>query len=118
MIQIIDMALRKTVATAGPYSYNQLITFNIRIFNQGNVPLQNTKINDYIPSGYSYASGDNIGWTGAAPLVSYTYAPVINPGDSALVTINLRVQWQVVFHHGIIMLKFQKLEIIQTRLLM
>ncbi len=92
MIQIIDMALRKTVATAGPYSYNQLITFNIRIFNQGNVPLQNTKINDYIPSGYSYASGDNIGWTGAAPLVSYIYAPVINPGDSALVTINLRVQ--------------------------
>jgi uncharacterized repeat protein (TIGR01451 family) len=92
MIQIIDMALRKTVATAGPYSYNQLITFNIRIFNQGNVPLQNTKISDYIPSGYSYASGDNIGWTGAAPLVSYIYAPVINPGDSALVTINLRVQ--------------------------
>lgn len=91
MIQLIDMALRKTTATAGPYSYGQLITFNIRIYNQGSVPMQNTQVTDYVPAGFTYASADNPGWTGAAPSVNYVYAPSINPGDSAVITIKLRL---------------------------
>lgn len=90
-VPIIDMALKKVVATPAPYTYNQLIDFKIWIYNQGTVRMQNTKVNDYIPNGYTYTAADNIGWTGVAPIVNYTYAPVILPGDSAMITLKLRI---------------------------
>ncbi|MBK8152511.1 MAG: DUF11 domain-containing protein [Saprospiraceae bacterium] len=90
-VPIIDMALKKLVATAPPYTYGQLLDFTIRIYNQGTVIMQNTTVKDYIPSGYTYASADNPGWTGSAPMISFTYAPRINPGDSASITLKLRI---------------------------
>jgi len=63
-IEIVDMALTKTVATAGPYSVGDTIQFEIVVYNQGNIPMDSVVVNDYIPSGYTFdASGVNSAWT-------------------------------------------------------
>ncbi|MBK8736762.1 MAG: DUF11 domain-containing protein, partial [Saprospiraceae bacterium] len=53
MIEIFDLALRKTLTTASPYTYGQTHQYRIVVFNQGNVTAQNIVVNDYIPDGYS-----------------------------------------------------------------
>jgi len=90
-IEVIDVALKKELVTPTPYTYGQLLDFNIKIYNQGNVPLVNTKVEDHIPIGFSYSPADNPGWTGAYPEVSTVYAPKINPGQSTSVSIKLRL---------------------------
>ena len=66
LIQVFDLALRKTLATAAPYTYGQALTFNIEVINQGNTAASNIVISDYIPSGYSFSGGANPTWSGAA----------------------------------------------------
>ncbi|MBK7226354.1 MAG: DUF11 domain-containing protein [Saprospiraceae bacterium] len=90
-INVYDLALTKVVTTAGPYTYGQNINFRIRVYNQGTLPVSNTVVNDYIPVGYTYLSALNPAWTGVAPTVSYTYAPVVNPGDSFDVNLVLQL---------------------------
>jgi len=92
MINLYDLALRKVILTNGPYTLGQVIDFNISVYNQGTLPVKNVVVNDYIPVGYTYNAGDNAGvWTGAHPLVMHTYAPTLNPGDSFVVTLKLRL---------------------------
>ena len=91
-IEIIDLALRKTLVTAGPYAYGDLLQFNIEVFNQGNEPMRNTQITDYIPAGFTFNLADNPGWVGAAPNPTYVIAGPILPGTSQLITTYLRIQ--------------------------
>jgi uncharacterized repeat protein (TIGR01451 family) len=91
-IEIFDLALRKQLVTAGPYSYGDLLEFNITVFNQGNEAATNVRVTDYIPAGYAFNLADNPGWTGAAPNVNYVIAGPILPATSSLVKIYLRVQ--------------------------
>lgn len=49
-VPIFDLALKKYVITAPPYAYNQVITFGIKVFNQGNTTASDFEITDYIPS--------------------------------------------------------------------
>ncbi|MFN8338096.1 MAG: hypothetical protein U0T36_03675 [Saprospiraceae bacterium] len=90
-IEIFDLALRKQLVTAGPYSYGDLLEFNITVFNQGNEAATNVRVTDYIPAGYAFNLADNPGWTGAAPNVNYVIAGPILPATSSLVKIYLRV---------------------------
>ncbi|HMU05548.1 MAG TPA: DUF11 domain-containing protein, partial [Saprospiraceae bacterium] len=73
-IEIIDLALRKTLVTAGPYAYGDLLQFNIEVFNQGNEPMRNTQITDYIPAGYTFSAGDNPGWSASGANATYVIA--------------------------------------------
>ncbi|MEZ4909661.1 MAG: SdrD B-like domain-containing protein [Saprospiraceae bacterium] len=91
-IEIIDLALRKSLVTAGPYAYGDLLQFNIEVFNQGNEPMRNTQITDYIPAGFTFNLADNPGWTGAAPNPTYVIAGPLLPGASQMITTYLRVQ--------------------------
>lgn len=86
-IQVFDLALRKTLATAGPYTYGQTLTFEIEIFNQGNVTAQNIVISDYIPSGYTFAP--NNGWTGGPSVATLTIPGPLAVGDSTTVSLQL-----------------------------
>ena len=87
IIDIFDLALRKTVATPPDYAYGQTITFDIWVFNQGNLNAENIVVTDYIPEGYSY----NGGWNGAFP-APFTTIPAIPAGDSAMVSIDLTLE--------------------------
>ena len=46
---IVDLALKKEIITAAPYSYGQAVTFRITIENQGNETATNILISDYVP---------------------------------------------------------------------
>ncbi|MBL0100661.1 MAG: DUF11 domain-containing protein [Saprospiraceae bacterium] len=56
------------------------MTFNIEVFNQGNVTAQNIVVSDYIPSGYTFAA--NNGWTGGPSVITQTIAGPLAPGTS------------------------------------
>jgi uncharacterized repeat protein (TIGR01451 family) len=90
-IQVFDLALRKVLTTAGPYSYGQLLTFTIDVFNQGNVTAQNIVISDYLPAGYSFVT--NNGWTSAGPgLLQNTIAGPLAPGAFTTLTLQLTLE--------------------------
>ncbi|MBP6238077.1 MAG: DUF11 domain-containing protein [Saprospiraceae bacterium] len=90
VIEIFDLALQKRLVTTPPYSYGQTHTFEIEVFNQGNVPATNIIVKDYIPAGYSYVA--NNGWTGAYPNIQNTIAGPIAQGSSAVLTLELTLQ--------------------------
>ncbi|MBK7224392.1 MAG: DUF11 domain-containing protein [Saprospiraceae bacterium] len=90
-IDVYDLALRKVVTTPPTYTYGQNLNFRIRVYNQGTLPVTNTVVEDYIPVGYTYLSSLNPLWTGAAPTVSYTHVPVLNPGDSFEINLILQL---------------------------
>ncbi len=90
-IQVVDMALRKTLVTSPPYVYGQNLTFKIVLFNQGNVSLTNVKVKDYIPQGYQYlAINTTNGWN---PIdTTYLVTRVLRPLDSFEIFIQLKLQ--------------------------
>lgn len=65
LLQVYDLALKKELITPGPYSEGQELDFRIRVYNQGNIVIQDLIIEDFIPSGYSYDPLVNapLGWT-------------------------------------------------------
>ncbi|HNR08518.1 MAG TPA: SdrD B-like domain-containing protein, partial [Saprospiraceae bacterium] len=101
---VFDLALRKIVSPAtpgypGPYNINDLIRFDITIFNQGNIDADTVSIVDNLPAGLSFTAGDNTGlnWVAGpgANQVQRTLNMVggdtLNAGEDTTVSIFLRV---------------------------
>ncbi len=63
LVQVVDIALRKTTVTSGEYTYGQQVTFAIELVNQGIFDLYNVKVNDFIPCGFEYLADNNVGWS-------------------------------------------------------
>jgi len=61
------------------------------VFNQGTITATNIEVNDYIPDGYVFNAGDNPGWSGAAPTVTYTIAGPLAPGASTTIQLVLEL---------------------------
>jgi uncharacterized repeat protein (TIGR01451 family) len=55
---IFDLAINKAVATQGPFSLGQTITYNIQIQNQGEVDATSITIADYVPAGLILADNN------------------------------------------------------------
>ena len=90
-VRFIDGALRKTLLSNGPFTYGDIVTFEIEIFNQGAEPFT-AEIVDYIPNGLAYAATNNPFWTlDAATNYAYANIPSIDAGDSRVVTIDLEL---------------------------
>ena len=95
---IFDLALRKTVASQSDTPLipgTSTVTFNLRIFNQGDIAADSIEITDYIPAGLTLADG---AWTDtgatATRLLSVTnggLTAALAVGDSTDVTITLSV---------------------------
>ena len=93
--QVLNMALRKWVMNKKPYYLpGDTVPFTITLFNQGNVPVKNVTVNDYMPQGYVFTTGVgyNVGWTNNAGTLNYTYAPTLAPRDSVQLTLKLKIQ--------------------------
>ena len=90
-VEIVDLALRKQVVTAGPYAYGQDITFSIQVVNQGNVTMNQVEVTDHIPIGYSLAPG-NVGWTGVYPNIKKVIPGPLAPGSSLTTNLVLRLK--------------------------
>ena len=90
-INRFDMALRKTTNQISPVEIGDDVTFTITVFNQGNVPLQNIDVIDYIPQGLGLSPLDNNNWMNSGGDVVNTITSIVNPGDSTSIDITLRV---------------------------
>ena len=90
-LEIWDLALKKELVTAGPYTYGQSLTFRIKVFNQGSIAAHNIVVTDYIPTGYTFVGATNPNWTNTSPNVNRTIAGPLNPGDSTFVDIILTI---------------------------
>jgi len=65
MLQVYDLALKKELITPGPYSEGQELDFRIRVYNQGNIVIEDLILEDFVPEGYGYDPIVNapLGWT-------------------------------------------------------
>lgn len=89
-IAIYDLSLTKEVSVSQSYSIGDDITFFITVTNEGGESVQNIKIVDYLPCGYSFAP--HFGWTtNAAGLIENTYANVLDPGESVTLSLQLTI---------------------------
>ncbi|MBX2952434.1 MAG: DUF11 domain-containing protein [Leadbetterella sp.] len=81
--QIFDLALRKTIKGGGkdPVVYpGASITFEIEVFNQGNVTASNIQVTDYIPTGLTL---NDANWTAAGSKATLnTLIASLAPGAS------------------------------------
>ena len=84
-----DLALKKTVLTAGPYLANSDVTFTIKVYNQGACDATEVIVHDYIPTGFTLndANWDNT----ANAAVAVDTITTLAVGDSATLTITLRI---------------------------
>ncbi|MBK6815811.1 MAG: DUF11 domain-containing protein [Saprospiraceae bacterium] len=92
-LPIHDVALIKIRSGSGTVDIGDLITFEIRVYNQGNQSLDSLKVTDYIPAGYSFVS--NNGWTasGMNACLDTFLSPIdqVVPGDSISFFIDLTI---------------------------
>ncbi|WP_367916634.1 collagen-binding domain-containing protein [Leadbetterella sp. DM7] len=90
--QIFDLALRKTIKGGGknPVVYpGSSITFEIEVFNQGNVTASNIQVTDYIPAGLTLNDGN---WTaGGGKATLNTKIGTLAAGASTKVEITFTV---------------------------
>ncbi|MEZ4906441.1 MAG: hypothetical protein R2771_02090 [Saprospiraceae bacterium] len=62
-IRVLDLALIKTADVQAPFQYDQIIDFELTVFNQGNEIAHDITVVDYVPSGYIYLPHLNPNWT-------------------------------------------------------
>ncbi len=90
---VVDLALIKTVKELEPVVEGDDVCFTIEVYNQGNIPVANVLVNDYIPSGFLLSLNDQNGWVDVNPsLATNVIAGPINPLASQSVEIVLTVQ--------------------------
>ncbi|MEZ5030635.1 MAG: gliding motility-associated C-terminal domain-containing protein [Saprospiraceae bacterium] len=90
-VPVFDLALRKLPDFTGKVTVGDDIDFTITVFNQGNIPAANVSLVDYIPAGTGLSPNDANGWVANGNQATTLLAGPIAPGDSAQVTITLRV---------------------------
>ena len=93
---VFDLALRKTTAQTTPVTVGNDVDFEITIFNQGSMTAQLIEVIDYLPDGFDLSPNDTNGWTDNLDgTLSNSIAGPIAAGDSAKLTVTLRVNFSV-----------------------
>jgi uncharacterized repeat protein (TIGR01451 family) len=85
---IFDLAIRKDLIGTGPYKPGDNVTFNVTVFNQGNVSAYNVEVSDYIPTGMSL---NDATWTVAGANATKMLAGPIAANSSIQVPITLKI---------------------------
>lgn len=88
-LQVFDLALKKiisplTLGYPGAYAVNNLIRFDITIYNQGNISADTINIVDYLPAGLSFSAGDNGGLWLTGPGANQVQRTIILDGGNTL----------------------------------
>ena len=97
---VYDVALMKVLLSAGPFGVGDIVEFSIEVFNQGNQPVYQVQVADYLPLGLDFLAMDNMstafsnnpdtpgGGTVTGMAVTNSALPA---GESLMMTIFLRV---------------------------
>ena len=86
-----DLALQKVISSVQPQPIlsGDVVTYQITVFNQGDIPNEDIVVSDYIPMGLSLVDQD---WSSLSPqLASYNIPGPLNPGQSITFDIDLKV---------------------------
>ncbi len=90
--KVFDLALDKSVITAGPYSIGQDVTYAITVSNEGNIPAQNISVEDVAPPALTFNAAASSGWIAVSGSISTTtIAGPLAPGTSASVNITYTI---------------------------
>ena len=93
-MEVLDLALRKKTASASTFQYDQIVVFQLEIFNQGNEIAHDIAVVDYVPSGYIYLPHLNPEWTQALTDKPSTVIPgPLAPGENITAVIYLQLQY-------------------------
>ncbi len=75
---VYDLALRKTLNTAGPFQAGDYVSFDIEVFNQGTIDANNVVVTDYIPNGLTYSSSTApLVWSATATSLDMNYGSIV-----------------------------------------
>lgn len=91
LVVVHDLALRKTLVPVQTLNGDTAI-FRITIFNQGNLPVKDIVIADYLNVGYNFTPVNNPGWSLVGSRAEYTYSKVLPQGGVDSITIRLPVK--------------------------
>jgi uncharacterized repeat protein (TIGR01451 family) len=87
-IPIFDLAIRKDLIGTGPFKPGDNVTFNITVFNQGNVSAYGVEVTDYIPAGLTL---NDATWAMSGANATKILAGPIAPNSSVQVPITLKI---------------------------
>jgi len=92
LVEVFDLALTKTIVPNTPYDFGDTVTFNINIYNQGNVTATEFSVVDYLQCGFTFDSSLNPDWTiyGNGKYV-VDINTNLNPGQSMIIPVSLIV---------------------------
>ncbi len=89
--EIVDLALRETSTVTTYSGSGQEIEFTITIFNQGNIPLTNIGLINYVPTQMILSTTNPNGWSSGANglTAAKIFTETLLPGDSAKISVFL-----------------------------
>ncbi len=91
-VPVVDMAILKSLSDPKRlYKAGDQVEFKITLINQGNIPVNSTKIVDYVDDGFEYVAANNSGWSSNVvnKKVSYQINETLLPGQVKNLVINL-----------------------------
>jgi len=87
---IYDVALIKTLPAGFMPMYNGIVPFTVTVENQGAQALDNIKITDFLPVGYTFDASANMGWMESSPgILMYTITDVLDPQETLDIPLNV-----------------------------
>lgn len=89
---LVDLALLNKTSNTAPVKLNEIVQFNMEIYNQGNVAVNSIDLVNYIPSGFQFEQVLNPSWTLNGTKALLKLNEIILPGQSKTVSIALRLK--------------------------
>ncbi|HHH53741.1 MAG TPA: DUF11 domain-containing protein, partial [Bacteroidetes bacterium] len=89
----LDLAVKQTVVTPGPYHAGDDIQFSIKMYNQGGITVRDVELVDYIPDGYEFSTTSFPEWVYDAvhSKAATTVSDVLTTGDSIEKFVYLKI---------------------------
>ena len=90
-LPLVDLALLNKTNNIAPVKLNELVRFDMEIYNQGNVAVNSIDVVNYIPAGFQFEAALNPSWNLNGTKAVLKLNEIIFPGQSKLVSIQLRL---------------------------
>ncbi len=91
-VQVYDLALILTTNVNTPVVKNEDVLFHITVCNQGNAPVQDIELAEYVPDGLAISPFDINGWVAQNGIFYGRINAVLNPKECLTKEILLRVK--------------------------
>ncbi|NNL93387.1 MAG: DUF11 domain-containing protein, partial [Saprospiraceae bacterium] len=87
-----DLALTKKLVSTQDVKENDLLTFEIKVYNQGGIVASEYEIVDYLTAAFTFNQADNPGWTIDGKNVKKVITENLTPTQNRTETLKLRLK--------------------------